>query len=157
MNRNALFLITASAMLALAAVLSWRYLGGGNAIVSLPAVEGCELHLQTCEAALPAGGRLRLDIEPKRPTPTEPLEITALVDTAAPTALGVRFEGVGMNMGYLEHFVYELAPGPAPNRFSGSAGVFACSSTVMRWRVLARVELDGRSYELPFHFETRQK
>ena len=138
----------------------YRHIGGEAAIVSLPAVEACQLHRESCTAALPGGGKLRLDIEPKQPAPTDPLQVTAVFEQATPGAVGVRLEGVNMSMGYLEHFVYELRRDrakPASNAFNGSAGVFACSSTVMQWRLLARVELDGARYEIPFRFETRQK
>lgn len=140
--------------------LVYRYFGGETAIVSLPAVADCRLQREACTAVLPNGGEMRLDIEPKQPAPTDPLRVTAVFEAAAPGVVGVRLEGVNMNMGYLEHFVYPLTRDrgdPAANSFSGSAGVFACSSTVMQWRVLARIELDGARYEIPFQFEAREK
>ena len=160
MKRRVSLIGALAAVTVMAGYFAYRLVGGEAAIVSLPAVEDCSLHREACTATLPNGGEMRLDIEPKQPAPTDPLRVTAVFEEAAPGAVGVRLEGVNMNMGYLEHFVYQLARDrgdPAANSFSGSAGVFACSSTVMQWRVLARVELDGARYEIPFQFETREK
>ena len=41
--------------------------------------------------------------------------------------------------------------------FSGSAGVFACSMSLMRWQVFLQFDLNGTLHEIPFAFETRQK
>lgn len=160
MNQHVPLIGALVVFIVIAGFFAYRHFDGEAAIVSLPVVEDCQLHRESCTAVLPNGGKLRLDIEPKQPAPTDPLRVTAVFEKAAPGAVGVRLEGVNMNMGYLEHFVYELSRDhgdPAANAFSGSAGVFTCSSTVMQWRVLARIELDGARYEIPFQFETRQK
>jgi hypothetical protein len=73
--------------------------------------------------------------------------------------VGVRFKGVDMNMGYLEHFVYDLQKqdsGENRGSFGGDAGVFACSRNLMQWRVLVKVQAGNRRYEVPFKFETSQ-
>ena len=153
-------IVASAVLLALAGVIAYRQLLVGESVVSLPVVDDCHLQQQACNASLPSGGSLRLDIEPKQPTPSDPLRVTAAFEQVNPAAVGVRLKGVNMNMGYLEHFVYELKRDQGnvgPVSFSGSAGVFACSSTVMQWLVLAQVEVDGTRYEIPFHFETRQK
>ncbi len=148
-------------MLLLVGMLAgYRYLLPDSDQVDLPLVQNCRLHTDTCFSALPAGGSIRLEIEPKRPAPTDPLRVTAVFDEAIPKSVGIRLKGVDMDMGYLEHFVYDLVPDladPSGRTFSGSAGVFACSSTVMQWHVLARVEVGEARYEIPFQFETRQK
>ena len=102
---------------------------------------------------------MSFEIDPKLPSPTDPLILKADFEQIRPNAVSVRFKGVDMNMGYLEHFAYEMQKTKSAEgvSFSGNGGVFACSSTVMQWRVLTRVELDGSRYEIPFQFETRQR
>ena len=63
-----------------------------------------------------------------------------------------------MDMGYLEHFVYEMQQQETAGQttlFIGNGGVFACSNGMMQWLVLVRVRTgDGMRYEVPFRFET---
>jgi len=160
MIRRRALVAAAVLVLAIAGLLGYRYLTVDRGMISLPTVEGCLLHREACTTALPTGGAMRIDIEPKQPAPTDPLRIRIEFEQVTPSMAGVRLKGVNMNMGYLEHFVYELTREPgasAPVVYSGSAGVFACSTTVMQWLVLTQVEIDGQRYEIPFRFETRQK
>ena len=128
--------------------------------VRLPTVEDCALHLESCSTTLPQGGDIRLDIEPKNPSPSDPLRVEAEFARLQPGSVGLRFKGIDMNMGYLEHFVHELGSihtDENGSSFSGPAGVFACSMSLMRWQVILQFDLGGTVYEIPFAFETRQK
>ncbi len=147
--------------LAGASVLAiYFWLGQQQQTVILPLVEDCALHLESCSATLPQGGRIRIEIEPKKPSPSDPLRVQADFTDLQPGSVGLRFKGIDMNMGYLDQFVHELGPvetGANGASFSGPAGVFACSMSLMRWQVILRFDLDGSVYEIPFAFETRQK
>ena len=128
--------------------------------IILPVVEDCSLHVEPCFIELPPGGRMRLDINPRRPSPSDSLNIVASFEAVEPESVGIRFKGVDMNMGYLENFVFEMKQGASADgsrEFEGEAGVFACSVSLMEWLVLVRVRYGSAYYEVPFRFETRQK
>ncbi len=153
-------LALAAGLCVIAAVTGYVYLARRDATVRLLPAADCALHLETCSAVLPRGGRVRLDIEPKSPSPTDPLRVKADFEGIRPESVGLRLKGVDMEMGYLEYFVHELgriSSDESGASFGGSAGVFACSMSLMRWQVLLRIDLDGTAYEIPFDFETRQK
>lgn len=154
------FALIGVALLLFAGLLGYRYLADADEELLLPLVEGCALHLEACSVNFPQGGSMRFSISPKRPSPTDTLHLNASFEQIAPQVVGVRFKGVDMNMGYLEHFVYELQKsdsGEKRNSFSGDAGVFACSRNLMQWRVLVRVQAGDMRYEVPFSFETSQQ
>ncbi len=147
-------------LLVLAGLLGYRYLSAVGEELRLPVVEGCALHLESCSVNFPQGGSMEFSISPNRPSPTDTLHLNASFEQMTPKTVGVRFKGVDMNMGYLEHFVYDLQKhdsGENRNAFSGDAGVFACSRNLMQWLVLVKVQADdGMRYEVPFRFETNQ-
>lgn len=147
-------------LLSAAGLLGYRFLSGANAEIRLPVVEDCALHLETCSVNFPQGGRMMFAINPRQPSPTDTLRLHANFEQVAPKAVGVRFKGIDMSMGYLEHFVFDLKkiePGEKLNSFGGEAGVFVCSSNLMQWLVLVKVQLGETRYEVPFKFETRQR
>lgn len=160
MKKSSRRLLFAVALSAIAAVSVAVYLVGYDRTVRLPRVTDCALHLETCSAKLPQGGLVRLDIEPKTPGPTDPLRVKADFEGIAPGSAGLRLKGIDMEMGYLEYFVHELGQtrsDESGSSFAGSAGVFACSMSLMRWQVFLQFDLDGTTHEIPFAFETRQK
>ncbi|MCP4391233.1 MAG: hypothetical protein GY802_23270 [Gammaproteobacteria bacterium] len=160
MKSRRLIMVIAIPLLAAAGLLAYRYLPIADDEVSLPVVDGCALHLQACSVEFPSGGSMTFEISPRQPAPTDTLRLQASFDRVAPQVVGVRFKGVDMNMGYLEHFVYDLhqnEAGAEAVTFSGDAGVFACSSNLMQWLVLVQVQLEGTRYEVPFRFETMQR
>ena len=153
-----LLAITAIITMPIAGLLAYFYLPLETGEVRLPVVDGCALHLEACSVDFPQGGSMTFEIKPLRPSPTDPLKLKASFDQMMPQTVGVRFKGVDMNMGYLEHFVYEMqqqeTAGQTP-LFIGNGGVFACSNSMMQWLVLVRVRTgDGMLYEVPFRFET---
>lgn len=138
-------------------LLGYRFLNDKTEI-KLPLVAGCAPHLEACTADLPGGGQMTFEINPKRPSPTDPLRLNASFEQVEPKVVGVRFKGVDMNMGYLEHYVFDLerdATGAKAASFSGNAGVFVCSSNLMQWLVLVKLQLGATRYEVPFRFETQ--
>lgn len=151
----------AGALVAIAGLLAYFYLPFESDELRLPVVDGCVLHLEACSVSFPQGGSMTFEINPRQPAPTDTLKLKASFDQMAPQAVGVRFKGVDMNMGYLEHFVYEMQQNESAEQvpsFVGDAGVFACSSTLMKWLVLVKVRAgDGSRYEVPFRFETMQR
>ncbi|MDH3763143.1 MAG: hypothetical protein OEU50_19380 [Gammaproteobacteria bacterium] len=164
MTRSArLATIAAAAVVAIAGLIAYFYLPLESDEIRLPVVDGCALHLEACSVQFPQGGSMTFEITPLRPSPADTLQVKARFNQMAPQTVGVRFKGVDMNMGYLEHFVYEMqkskAPeaGPGPS-FSGEAGVFVCARNLMQWLVLVKVKtVDGIRYEVPFRFETLQR
>lgn len=151
--------LAVAALLAIAGLAAYWYAWRDPTPIRLATVEGCMLHLEPCSAPLPTGGRMIFEISPKRPAPTDILRLNASFEQVEPGSVGVRLTGVDMNMGYLEHYVYELQRNEAITTkplFDGNAGVFACSSNLMQWLVLVRVQIDDRLYEVPFRFETLQ-
>ena len=151
--------LSAIPLLVIAGLFGYHYLWPADETLRLPVVEDCALHLESCSVSFPQGGSMRLTIDPKRPSPTDTLRLNASFEQIAPQVVGVRFKGVDMNMGYLEHFVYDLQKqdsGENRGSFGGDAGVFACSRNLMQWRVLVKVQAGNRRYEVPFKFETSQ-
>jgi hypothetical protein len=68
------------------AVAAAGYLWLPRADVPLPLVEGCRLDRQVCTAALPDGGRLELELEP-RPVPTiGPMRVSCASRAHSPPA-----------------------------------------------------------------------
>jgi hypothetical protein len=148
------------ALLAGIGLLVYQYAWRDQGPIVLPTVEGCRLHLEPCTASLPTGGSMIFEINPKNPAPTDILRLDAQFEQVEPNAVGVRFKGVNMKMGYLEHYVYPLQRNDALSAsvlFEGEAGVFACSSNLMQWLVLVRVQVGDTRYEVPFEFETLQQ
>ncbi len=160
MNLERPVMIVAIILVAIAGLSVYFYLSLERDEVRLPVVDGCALHLEACLVSFPKGGIMTFEINPRSPTPTDTLKMKAAFDQIEPRTVGVRFEGVDMNMGYLEHFVYEMHQGQNVGKnapFTADAGVFACSSGVMQWFVLVKVRAaDGQRYEVPFRFETKQ-
>lgn len=147
-------------LLAVAGLFGYRFPLDARNEIKLPLVEGCALHLETCSASFPQGGQMRFAINPGQPSPTDTLRLHASFERMEPQVVGVRFEGIDMNMGYLEHYVFDLQKkkvGDNAVSFSGDAGVFVCSSNLMRWLVLVEVQVGETRYEVPFRFETRQR
>lgn len=160
MQTRRLIPIAAMLLLAVAGLLAYRFLAGAKAEIELPVVEGCALHLEACSASFPQGGKMTIAINPRQPSPTDPLHLRASFEQLEPQVVGVRFKGVDMNMGYLEHFVYDLHKNETTGKtvsFSGNAGVFVCSSNLMQWLVLVKVQIGETRYQVPFRFETRQQ
>ena len=154
-------LVGAIAVVVLAAGgwFGYGYFESTRAVVGLPLVRGCALHRERCSAQLPSGGRMSFAIEPRNPSPTDPLVMQADFEQVKPHAVSVRFKGVDMNMGYLEHFAYPMQKTESAHgvSFSGNGGVFACSSDRMVWHVLVKLQLDDTTYEVPFEFVTLNK
>ncbi len=150
--------IAAIAVVAIAGLIAYFYLPLESDEVRLPVVDGCALHLEACSVQFPQGGSMTFEINPLRPSPADTLQLKASFDQMVPQTVGVRFKGVDMNMGYLEHFVYEMRRNETAEQapsFIGDAGVFACSRNLMQWLVLVKVQAnDGMRYEVPFRFET---
>lgn len=152
--------IAAILLLAVAGLLGYRFLQSANEEIRLPVVEGCALHLEACAARLPEGGRMTFAITPRQPSPTDTLHLNASFEQVEPSVVGVRFKGIDMNMGYLEYYVFDLhkiEAGAKQSSFSGDAGVFVCSSNLMQWLVLVKVQVGETRYEVPFKFETREQ
>jgi len=152
--------ITAILLLAVAGLLGYRFLQDANEEIRLPVVEGCALHLEACVASFPGGGRMTFAITPRQPSATDTLHVKASFEQVEPGVVSVRFKGIDMNMGYLEHFAFDLhkiEAGEKQSSFSGNAGVFVCSSNLMQWLVLVKVQVGETRYEVPFKFETRQQ
>ncbi len=120
----------------------------------LPLVQGCKLHLQSCSADLPDGGKIHFDISPKQPDPTKALHLVATFEQFVPESVHVSFEGVNMDMGYLEFDLKRKKNTSDLVIFRGDAGLFVCSYGVMNWAVLANVKIDDTVYEVPFEFES---
>jgi len=160
MQARRLLPIAAILLLVVAGLPGYRFLLGVKAEIVLPVVEGCALHLEDCSASFPQGGKMTFAINPRQPSPTDPLHLQVSFEQLEPQVVGVRFKGVDMNMGYLEHYVYDLHKNETAGKtvsFSGDAGVFVCSSDLMQWLVLVKVQIGETRYEVPFRFETRQQ
>ncbi len=159
MNLRTRWRVTGVGLLVLisAGLLAYQFLWPGSKIVRLPVVEGCALHLESCSAELPMGGRINFQLNPRQPAPDQVFNLNADFDGVEPDAVGVRFKGVNMNMGQLEYFVHELArveTADGSSTFAGKGGVFVCSIGVMQWLVIVKLQFAERVYELPFEFET---
>ena len=158
MKFTQLLMTTAIIIMPVAGLLGYFYLPLERGEIRLPVVDGCALHLESCTVDFPQGGSMTFEIKPLRPTSTDPLTLKASFEQMLPQTVGVRFKGMDMDMGYLEHFVYEMQQQETAGQttlFIGNGGVFACSNGMMQWLVLVRVRTgDGMRYEVPFRFET---
>jgi hypothetical protein len=149
--------IAAILLMAAAGLIGYYFLGARSEI-RLPVVESCALHLEACVVTFPEGGRMTFEITPKQPSATQALVLNASFEQMEPQAVGARFKGVEMNMGYLDYYVYDLhkiGSNDKQSLFSGNAGVFVCSNNRMEWLVLVKVQVGETFYEVPFRFETR--
>ena len=155
-GRN-LLIVGGLLLLIIAGLLGYHFIWRGSDIVRLPVVEDCRLNLEPCSSPLPQGSRIDFEINPRQPPSGEALHLKAEFHGIEPDAVGVRFVGINMNMGYLEYLVHELSPTVTPDgsiRFTGQGGVFVCSIGLMRWLVLVEVRVGESVYEVPFNFET---
>ncbi len=123
--------------------------------VRLPQVEDCPLHLHSCSAPLPEGGRIEFELTPKRPAPDRPMQLVARFTGVAPEAVTVLFEGKEMYMGFLQ-YPLELAESEEQGAtvFSGRGSLSVCVRTLMEWIALVKVQIGDTIYEVPFEFET---
>ena len=157
-NENRYLAVIAGSLLVMVAgLLTYLFSMRTPGNISLPVVEGCLLQLDSCSTALPGGGELVFEITPRQPVATDPLDLRVDFQGIEPQAVGVRFKGEDMAMGYLENLRYPLAKIDTDNQsilFEGQGGVFACSTGMMKWLVFVDVEVDGVVYEVPFKFET---
>ena len=143
--------------LTIAGLLGYQFVWRGPDVIRLPVVEDCKLNLEPCSSPLPMGGRMVFEINPRPPPAGEILHLRADFHGFEPSAVGVRFKGINMNMGQLEYLVHELSQIDTPDgsvSFGGQGGVFVCSIGLMRWLVLVKVQVGETHYEVPFNFET---
>lgn len=141
----ALLLVTGAAGLYLSTQQSERE------VVRLPLVTDCKLHLQPCSTLLPEMGELTFEINPKNPSPTDPILLTARFGELSPDRVQVLFEGKEMYMGFLQ---YEIYPGDNEGEFSGTGSLSTCIRELMEWIALVKVYVGDTIYEVPFEFET---
>lgn len=157
MKSKPLLLIAAVSSLVIAGLLGYWFLILSDNKVELPVVENCSLQLEACSVSFPEGGSMTFEISPKQPSSKDALQLQASFDQIQPQVVGVRFKGIDMNMGYLEHFVHNLPQNNIsenPASFGGQAGVFACANGLMPWLVMVQVQVGNTRYEVPFNFET---
>ena len=157
MKRTLLFIGVILPILIAACLLAYQIVSPGPKNVRLPIVEGCALHLESCEVSLPAGAKVVFEINPKQPNSSQALQLIARFRGIDPLSVGVRFKGVNMDMGYLGSFTHELVRQESRGEavlFSGPGNLFICSRGVMRWLVLIEVKIDKTYYEIPFRFES---
>ncbi len=149
--------VLALLLVAVVGGLAYRFVDPGTSTLQLPVVEGCSLHLQPCTSELPGGGSLTFEISPRNAIATDVLELDARFEGFEPTAVGIRFEGVNMDMGQLEYLTHDLVRQQSMDDsiiFAGKGGVFACSVGVMHWLVQVRVSDGDTLYVVPFRFQT---
>ena len=106
---------------------------------------------------MPDGGSLTFEISPRDAVATDVLELRARFEGFEPGTVGVRFEGVNMDMGQLEYLTHDLERLESVGdtiTFAGKGGVFACSVGVMHWLVRVRVGIGDTLYEVPYRFQT---
>jgi hypothetical protein len=123
----------------------------------LPLVENCSLHLQACSSALPKGGEIIFEINPKQPNSTDTLYLSASFLQFNAESVQVSFGGESINMGYIEFVKYELQRQDTIDEsilFSGKGGVAVCHSGLIDWIVRVYVRAGKTVYEVPFKFET---
>jgi len=157
MKKNLWLAVTGLILSIAIGLLAYQLVFLGSPDIRLPVAETCLLHLEPCASELPGGGKIIFEINPKQPSPTEILYLSARFEQVEPTAVRVSFKGETMNMGYLEYVKYELRrddTNDASILFSGQGGLSVCISGLMKWVALVDVQVGETIYEVPFKFET---
>ncbi len=111
---------------------------------------GCDLHRQTCAAALPDGRRIALSIGPHPIPPIRPLELEVTLTGIEASNVQVDFAGVSMNMGYNRQSLTAAGSG----RYIGTATLPVCVTGHMAWRATVLVEAGRERIAAPFRFDT---
>ncbi|MGF1546725.1 MAG: hypothetical protein ACFCUG_05330 [Thiotrichales bacterium] len=110
----------------------------------------CDLRSGACELALPTGGSIRFEIEPRTIPLLEPIALTVALKDAPVTAVEVDFVGVDMNMGYNHARLVAQDDG----RFRGSVTLPVCVRQRMDWEARVLLETPAGWTLAPFRFFT---
>lgn len=150
MNERRNFYSPIAAILAMLIAAVAGYLWLPRADVPLPLVEGCRLDRQTCSAALPGGGRVKMDLEPRPVPASAPMRVTVTVEGEQPGRVEVGFQGVDMNMGLHRLPLTAIADG----RHVGETTLPVCVTGRMVWQATVVLEVGRKNITVPFHFES---
>lgn len=110
----------------------------------------CNLQLQACRVALPAGGEIELDMA-TRPIPlVKPFIVKVKASGVVPSRVEVDFAGVDMNMGLNRPELKALGDGG----FVGETALPVCITGQMDWQATVLVETGKERIAIPYRFAT---
>lgn len=113
----------------------------------------CDLHKGPCDAHLPGGGEVRLDITPRPLRTMVPLTVAVQLRDLTASAVELDLQGVDMNMGYNRPALAPQGDG-RDGRFVGSAMVPVCVRDIMEWQARVLIHSDRGLLAAPFRFST---
>lgn len=112
-------------------------------------LSACDLQKTACNAALPGGGSVRLELVPRPVRVVEPMEVRVDLEGVAANRVEIDFAGVGMNMGLNRQPLEKIAPG----RFAGRANLPVCITGSMTWEATVLIEVGRMRAAVPFRFD----
>ena len=134
----------------LTAYFGARHWQATRGVPRLDTGEGCDLGLAACTHALPGGGRLAIDIEP-RPVPLmEKVRFVVRVVNAGVVPEYLELSGLNMEMG-LNRVTLEPA---GDGRWEGETIIPICSQRRMHWRASLVLRQNGGRVQVDDEFHT---
>ena len=113
----------------------------------------CELRSSPCRATTQNGKSIEFSIAPEGIPLLQPLDVSVRLVGVNASSVEVIFSGVDVDMGTL---VYPLTA-EGEHHFRGGASLSVCSQRKMRWKAMVVMVAEGRSYSVPFLFDTEYR
>jgi hypothetical protein len=117
-----------------------------------PLDPACDLRSAPCVSALPGGGQVELEVQPRRIPVVRPLRLTVRVRGLEARRVEVDFTGVDMNMGYNRPELRRVEHG----HFAGTAMLPVCVRARMTWEARVLLHTADGLLAAPFRFDTFQ-
>jgi hypothetical protein len=153
-NRSLLVDLAIVLALTLIAVVGYKFspLLLPKADLTLMPAAGCDLNRETCQADVPGGGQITLEIGPQPIPVVKPLHVTATLAGIVANKVELDFAGVVMEMGFNRLTLLRGDDG----RYVGETTIPVCVTGRMLWRATLVVETDRQRIAVPFTFEAPQ-
>ncbi|MFZ1536414.1 MAG: hypothetical protein WAT23_03400 [Chromatiaceae bacterium] len=119
-------------------------------VATAPLVSSCDLRQGPCMGSLPAGGKVRFDIEPRSIPVLHPLNLTVRTEGLDVHAVEVDFAGTDMNMGYNRVQLEAVGPGD----WQGQVTLPTCVRSRMKWEAKVLLATDLGLMAVPFRFDS---
>lgn len=108
----------------------------------------CNLQMQPCEATLPNGGKVRLEMT-ERPIPmVKPFDVVVTTSGFSPSRVEVDMAGVDMNMGYNRPELQLRGEG----RYAAQLTLPVCITGQMDWQATVLLESGNERIAVPYRF-----
>ena len=152
MNKKILVDVIGILLIALVVVVGYKLspLLLPRADVTVQPDPACDLNRSACRVALPDGGQLEVEMNP-RPIPmVQPFQIEVRLGGFDATRVAVDFAGVDMNMGFNRPELTARGGG----RHAGEVTLPVCITGAMDWQVTVLIENGGERIAIPYRFSS---